>query len=269
MRRSSAVTETHLSLAAGLLPEFDAAVVARTAAEAGFSHAGFTIPPATWTPQMTREVRQQIAATAIGVLDVEVVWIPAGAELTDAHRMIIDVGAELGAKNVLVVSSEADCQQNAAALHQLCEWAAPAGMCVCLEFLMITEVRTLSAALAVVQACDHPAAAILIDSLHLQRAGEGIDGVAAVDPHLLPYAQLCDGNLTCDDSYEAYLEDAIDLRAAPGEGELPLQTLLGMLPEHCPLSLEVRSRVYRERYPDPLARATAVLQQTQAFLRTC
>ena len=63
-----------------------------------------------------------------------------------------------------------------------------------------------------------------------------------------------------------YLRDAIDDRSAPGEGGLPLRPLLGALPADVPLSLEVRSRKYRERYPDATDRARAVLHATQRFL---
>jgi hypothetical protein len=56
---------------------------------------------------------------------------------------------------------------------------------------------------------------------------------------------------------------------APGKAvvqELPLQALLEVLPGHCPLSLEVRSRYYREAFPDPAARAMALRRRTVEFL---
>jgi sugar phosphate isomerase/epimerase len=255
-----------LSLAAGVLPEYGADVVADAAGEAGYAYAGFTVDPENWDAATTRRVKERVAAHGIGVLDVEVVWIGAGGELDDDHKLIIDAGAELGARNLLVVSRESDISRNAAALHRLCERAAPSGMRVALEFLMIAEVRALSTAHAIVQACDHPAAAILIDTLHLQRAGEGVDVLADVDQRLFPYAQFCDGNLVCADRFEAYLEDALDLRSAAGEGELPLRQVLEVLPEDCPLSLEVRSKRYREEFPRPVDRARAILERTQRFL---
>jgi len=255
-----------LSLAAGVLPEFGADVVADAAGEAGYPFAGFTVDPENWDAAMTSSVKRRVEAHGIGVLDVEVVWIPAGGELEDDYKRLVDVGAELGARNLLVVSRESDVSRNAAALHRICERAAPAGMRVALEFLMIAEIRSLSAARAIVEACDHPAAAILIDTLHLQRAGEGVDVLADIDPRLFPYAQFCDGPLACADSFEAYLEDAMDLRSAAGEGALPLRRMLDALPVDCPLSLEVRSKRYREAFPRPADRARAILEQTQSFL---
>ncbi len=251
-----------LSLAAGVLPEFEPADVARAATSAGYDMAGFTIDPENWSAAHLARLKAQLAAEPISVLDVEVVWLPAGAAVTDAHRLIVGVGEEVGASNVLVVTSEPDARRNAEALHKLCELAAPGGMRVVLEFLMITEVRSLAAASEIVRLADHPSAGILIDSLHLQRSGESARDVAAVNPDWLPYSQICDGNLACDD----FLIDAIDLRSAVGEGELPLDELLSVLNPQLPLSLEVRSKRYRDDYPDAGERASAVLSQTRKGL---
>lgn len=251
-----------LSLAAGVLPEFEPADVARAAVSAGYDMAGFTIDPDNWSAGHLNRLKSQLSAEPIEVLDVEVVWLPAGGQVTDAHRLIIDVGAEVGARNVLVVTSEPDAKRNAEALRKLCELAAPGGMRVVIEFLMITEVRSLAAASEIVRLTDHSAAGILVDSLHLQRSGESASDVAAVNPHWLPYSQVCDGNLECDD----FLIDAIDLRSAVGEGELPIGDLLAVLDSRLPLSLEVRSKRYRDDYPDADKRAAAVLAQTRAGL---
>ncbi|MCR9279514.1 MAG: sugar phosphate isomerase/epimerase [Pseudomonadaceae bacterium] len=251
-----------LSLAAGVLPEFEPSQVARAAVAAGYDMAGFTIDPDNWSGAHLSRLKSQLADEPIDVLDVEVVWLPAGGAVTDAHRLILDVGAEVNAANVLVVTSEPDVNRNAEALHRLCELAAPAGMRVVLEFLMITEVRSLASAAEIVRRADHPAAGILIDSLHLQRSGESARDVAAIDPTWLPYSQVCDGNLACED----FLVDAIDLRCAVGEGELPLGDLMSVLDPKLPLSLEVRSKRYRDEFPDASDRAGAMLTRTRAGL---
>jgi sugar phosphate isomerase/epimerase len=255
-----------LSLAAGTLPEFGPAEVAAAAGRAGFAHVGFTIEPSQWDRAALQAAKSEIAAHQLSVLDVEVVWIPEGGAVSDDHRRIIEAGAELGAANVLVVSSEPDIGKSAAALHQLCAWAAPANMRVSLEFLMITAVQSMPAALAVIDRCDHPAAALLIDTLHFRRAGHRPDDLAAVDPALFAYSQICDGNRDCADDFQSYLTDAVDLRSCPGEGELPLAALIRALPANLPLSLEIRSKAYRDAFPDPAARARAVFERSRSYL---
>jgi hypothetical protein len=64
---------------------------------------------------------------------------------------------------------------------------------------------------------------------------------------------------------EAYFIDAIDGRLAPGEGAIPVAEMARALPHDLPISLEIRSLFYRERYPDPVERARAILDQTHAF----
>ena len=78
--------------------------------------------------------------------------------------------------------------------------------------------------------------------------------------------QLCDGLPDCERSNEALIRDAVDDRSAPGEGALHPGRVLDCLPSDIPLALEVRSRSYRERFPDPVERAVAVRQATMKFL---
>jgi sugar phosphate isomerase/epimerase len=65
---------------------------------------------------------------------------------------------------------------------------------------------------------------------------------------------------------DAYYIDAIDGRLAPGEGSVPVAAMTRALPANLPISLEIRSRYYRERYPDHVERARVILERTRAFL---
>ena len=210
---------------------------------------------------------RQLRDGAMQALDIEVIWIRPGREVGDAARRLIDIGGTLGARNVLVVSANPSLDDTKHQFAMLCECAAAAGMRVVLEFLMIAQVKTLAQAIEVVTDVDHPAGGILIDALHLARCGATAADVASIDRERLPYAQLCDGPARLEHSDDdAYLVDALDGRCAAGEGELPLRDLLAALPDDVPLSLEVRSKRYRETYPDPVERARAVLAATRDFL---
>lgn len=259
---------THiLSLAAGSLAEYQPEQVARAAGQSGFNHVGLTIEPENWDASALARTKAAIAEYGLSVLDVEVVWIPEGGKLNDDHRLIIDAGLSLGAANILVVSAEPDPDKTAEALHKLCTWAAPGNMRVALEFLMITAVQSMDSALDIIRRTDHPSAAVLIDTIHLCRAGHAAVDLAKVDPMLLPYTQICDGNQHCETSFAAYLEDAVDLRSCPGEGELPVADVIMALPDQIPLSLEIRSKAYRDRYPDATERAAAIRTASLAYLK--
>jgi sugar phosphate isomerase/epimerase len=255
-----------LSLAAGTLAEFMPQQVADAAGKAGFSHVGFTIDPDHWNAAALRQTKAMVAEYDLKVLDSEVVWIPEGGKLTDDHRLIVDAALELQTANILVVSAEPDKGRTAEGVHQLCQWAAPGNIRIALEFLMITAVQSMDDALDIIARADHPAAALLIDTIHFQRAGHQASDLLSVDDRLLPYTQICDGNLTCAASFEDYLEDAVDLRSAPGEGQLPVAKIIKALPTDIPLSLEIRSKAYRDKFPDAIARAKAVRTVTLDYL---
>ena len=256
-----------LSLAAGVLPEFPPDAIVRAAAEAGYPASGIWCDMQTWTAETTRAVARALADGALQPLDIEVVWIGPGREVTDSARRLIDIGGVLGARHVLIVSANPSIAETKHQFAALCELAAAAGMRAVLEFLMIARVQTLAQAVEVVTDVGHPAGGVLVDALHLARCGATPADVARLDARLLPYAQLCDGPARLPDAADAtYLADAIDGRSAAGEGELPLRALLSALPAQVPLSLEVRSKRYRDAYPDPVERARAVLDQTRQFL---
>ncbi len=256
-----------ISFASGIVPEFGPLQTIRAAAAGGFDATGLWIEPPSWTPQMQRDCKAALADTGLDLLDVEVVWLKPGP-LDPDHLRCIDIGAELGARHVLVVSSDPDMGASAAKLAQLCHHAAASGMRVCLEFGLFTEVRTIAQALAVIADAGHPLAALLVDPLHLARSGGTPADVAAVPPHLLPYAQFCDAVAIgpAANDPQGIIREAIDERLQLGEGALPLAALLETLPKDIPLSIELRSKPLRDGWPDAGARALVTAQATRAWL---
>lgn len=256
-----------ISLAAGTLPEFSAVETVRAAADARFDAVGVWIETAEWTAQTTRDVRNELAASGLPALDVEVIWLKPGSAMDD-HRKVLDIGAELGAANALCVSSEPDPAVTAARFAELCRHAEGSGMRVALEFGIFTAVRDLAAALGVLDAVDHPAKAVLIDPIHVDRSGTSIAALAEVDPALLSYAQFCDARAERPDPADinAVIVDAVDLREQCGDGALALDALYRALPAGLPLSIELRSKALRDGFPDPAERARQVAVKTRAWL---
>ena len=253
-----------LSLASGVLPEFSPEQTAAAAVATGWSAVGIWVDPATWTAATAAEVRNRTADAGVAVLDVEVDWLKPGADDPD-HFRIIDAGAAIGARNVLVVSSDPDPAATAAKLARLAAHAAPSGMRVSLEFAAFTEVRSLAAAMAILDTPCCEDVGLLVDPLHFARTGAAPCDLATIAPGRFHYAQFCDAMAQgpTPDDVPAIIEEALDLRLPIAAGGLPLGALLSALPEGLPLSIELRSKALRDGYPDPAERARALLQSTR------
>lgn len=256
-----------ISLASGVVPEFGPVDTIEAARAGGFDMVGLWVDPAEWTAAHTRDARAALAATGLPLLDVEVVWLKPDSGMDD-HRKVLDVGAELGAANVLCVSSDPNHARTAARLTDLCRHAEGSGIRVALEFGIFTEVKDLRSALSVLDMVDHPLKALLIDPIHVDRSGSSIAEIAQVDPALLPYAQFCDAPAQRPDpaDFNAVIHDAIDLRQQCGEGALPLGQLYHALPPSLPLAIELRSAALRDAFPHPALRASAVAEATRRWL---
>ncbi|MFZ4689022.1 MAG: sugar phosphate isomerase/epimerase family protein [Polymorphobacter sp.] len=256
-----------ISLASGVVPEFGPVATIHAAAAGGFDAVGLWIEPEHWTAAMTRDSRAALHETGLELLDVEVIWIKPGGDVAQ-HKRSIDIGAELGAKHVLCVSSDPDMGATAATLAALCTHAEPSGMRVALEFGVFTEVKTIGMAMAVLDAVAHPMRALLIDPIHVDRSGGSAAEIAAVPRDLLPYAQFCDASAIRPDpaDFAAVITDAIDLRLQCGDGVLPLAAMLAALPPGVPLSIELRSKALRDAWPDADDRARFTGAATRAWL---
>ena len=265
------MSERLLALASGVHdgnpPEITPADMVRVASDAGYNSVGLWVAPGdNWHHNTAGEVAAALQDTGLVAIDVEVIWLQPGCKPDPLHHQIIALGGEVGAKNCLIVSSEPDREVTKHLYEDLCIHAERAGMRACLEYMAITEVKTLDDAIDVVNAVDHPAGGILVDPFHHERVGHEPEKIREIPERWLSYAQLCDmperGVITDAD---AYFADAIDGRLAPGEGSIPLATTTRALPADLPISLEIRSRYYREHYPDHVERARVILERTRAF----
>lgn len=256
-----------ISLASGVVPEFGPVETIRAARFGGFDAVGLWVDPETWTNATTREAQAALADTGLPLVDVEVIWIQPGSDMA-LHKKVIDVGAELGARHVLCVSSEPDMGLTAARLHELCVHAEGTGLRVALEFGIFTEVKNLAMAMGVLDQVGHPLRALLIDPIHVDRSQSSIADIARIPRELLPYAQFCDAPARRPDpaDFAAIIEDAIDLREQCGEGALDLAAIYQGLPPGIPLSIELRSKALRDGFPDPGERAKAVAEATRRWL---
>lgn len=135
---------------------------------------------------MRRATVQALDDTGLTVLDVEVHRLRAETSVDDALPLL-EAGAELGARYLLCTVEDADSARRAGAFAALCEAAGTYGLTCAVEPMVFSQVRTPGEARALLAAAGDPAAAVLVDALHLFRAGGSVADVAALEPRLLPY----------------------------------------------------------------------------------
>lgn len=224
----------------------------RTAAQLGYANLGLRLlPNAPGAPQQhligrPEAMRETVAAlrdTGVGVFDLEIIRIGEGFD-PQAYRPLLDAGAALGARAVLVAGDDFDSARLADGYARLCELMQPYGFSADLEFMPWTAVPDARAALAVIDAAGRPSnAGILVDALHFDRSATTLDDIRALPAGLLHYAQICDAPTRQqhrrDFSTEEMIHTARCERLQPGEGGIDLAGLFAALPPGLPVSVEV------------------------------
>lgn len=236
----------------------------RLAAVAGFATVGLRIAPVTpseetwpvWpgSPMMAETLRR-CADTGVSVHGVEAIALGPDSDLTRATP-VIETAAALGAQYVNVICDDPDTSRFSDRFASLVSFGRAGGVRPVIEFCAYRPVRHLAGAVAVV--VNSGGGGILLDTLHIQRCGVSAAEIAAVDPALLGYLQLCDAPLESPHGLrlsgalprgqqakagdDAILE-ARAMRLLPGDGELPLAEILEVLPPGMIVSVEAPSAV--------------------------
>jgi sugar phosphate isomerase/epimerase len=253
----------HLTMLDVAPPEFVTA-----AAGAGFDAVGLRVAPVTPGEQawpvapgspMLAETMRRCGGTGLFVLDVEAIPLRPGSDLAGCER-VLETAAVLGARYLNVICDDPDTGRFADRLAELVRLARPYRVRPVIEFTAWRPIRTLASAVAIARGSN--GAGLLLDTLHIHRCGVTAGELAAVDPALLGYLQLCDApaqpphgigvparmprGQDVSPGDDAVLE-ARTGRLLPGEGELPLAELLGVLPDSLPVSAEAPSLAARRR----------------------
>ncbi|MDB5826713.1 MAG: Xylose isomerase domain protein barrel [Variovorax sp.] len=189
---------------------------------------------------MLRETLARMNGTGVRILDLEVLRINARFDAR-AYSAFLEVGAELGARHILVAGDDTDEARLTASFAALCDAAQPFGLTADLEFMPWTQVPDVQAAARVVGGAARPNGGILVDALHFARCGSTLDDVAALRREWLHYGQICDGPIPGPDTVEGLVHAARCERLLPGEGAIDLAGLFARLPGDLPISIEVPS----------------------------
>lgn len=149
----------------------------------------------------------------------------------------LDLMAELGAERINAVSMEPDIARTHDQLAILADMVIERGMLFTIEFAPPNTINTLQGTLAAIDHIGRGKARLLVDAMHFFRSGATIAELAALDPDLIGYAQLCDVPLVSAGG--PYMQEAMFGRMVPGTGELPLRDFVAALPPDLDIGLEV------------------------------
>lgn len=242
----------------------------RIAAATGYDLVGLRFLPAAPTeapypimtdPTVEAAVRAALDDTGLDIADIEIARLKAGTDV-EAFRSFLALGQRLGARNVLVAGDDAEHGRLTETFAAFCDLAAEYELTADLEFMPWTGVKTLPQARAIVEAAGRPNGGVLVDALHWDRSGGTLEEIRALPPHLIHYAQICDGPKPYDPSDAGMIEIARGARLIPDAGGIDLRGMVRALPRDLVLSVEI-AQLEKAKTVDPYNRAKEALEATK------
>ena len=244
------------------------------AAEAGFTHVGLRLIPATPeevryptigdTP-MIREILARLADTGIEVLDAEIIRLKPETAVAE-YLPAMETASRVGAKHLLVAGNDPDERRLTDRFGELCDAAAKLGLTANLEPMPWTDVKTIVQAARILTAAGRANCGVLIDPIHFDRAGSRVADIAAVPQKWFRYLQLCDAPAERPADTAGLLLQARAERLFPGEGGLDLRGILRALPHDIPISLEIPTEKLAQTV-GAVGRARRALSATKRLLQ--
>lgn len=247
--------------------------VIRAAAGAGFSAAGIRItgrkPEDAFGPDIVgaaaaiAQIRDCLATCGMRLSNVSAYHLYPQIRMQDLLP-VLETSAVLGARFVVAAAYDPVRPRMVDLLGRYGEAASAAGLKIALEPVSYSAASTLDEAYGLVLAANQPNLGLLLDPLHLARAGDTPASIARIDTAKIFYAQLCDASARKPEGIDLASE-AKSMRLYPGEGQLPLTQFLRALPAGVEIEAEVPAREHRHLTGDE--RAAILYQKVSAYLQ--
>lgn len=219
----------------------------RLAGEIGYATIGLRLHPAfqgapfyTLRPGSAemRSVKVALQQAGMAIYDIEFLVIDEAFSASELLPVLESAG-ELGARRLSVCGDDPDKGRFIDNLTALAALAGEFGMGVDLEIMPWRRIGTLTAAVEAAEGTRRANVGVLIDALHLSRSGAIPADLKSVSKGLIQSVQLCDAVAERPADDAALVAEARGGRLLPGEGALPLQDLLGVVPLEARLSVEI------------------------------
>jgi sugar phosphate isomerase/epimerase len=214
-------------------------------------------------PALRRETKAAMRDREIGISLGEGCLLRPGVSARDMAADM-DILAELGCERINTLSIDRDPSRSLDEFAIFAEMVAERGMVSTIELVPMLPVGTLDKALATIAHVGRPDFRLLLDTMHFRRLRITADDIAAIDPALIDYVQLCDAPDALTD--KAYMDAAVHERMVPGEGDVPLADYIAVLPREVTYALEVPLRSQAEAGIGPEARIGACVAAARRLL---
>lgn len=205
---------------------------------------GTTAYPLHEDKQSLDELVRRLGDSPVEVFDLEIIRLAADFDPTD-YVPLLEAGAQLGAKAVLVGGDDRDRARLTDSYARLAELCANYGIVASLEFMPWTAVPDARAAIEIVSAADGPARSVLVDALHTDRSATTLEDLASIPREWLHYAQMCDGSTPVPTGDAELIRQAREERLVPGTGGIALADIWSTLPAGLPVSIELPNEPLR------------------------
>jgi sugar phosphate isomerase/epimerase len=212
---------------------------------------------------LRRDMRAAMHDCNVSISLCEGFGVRPGADVGD-YLHDLELINELGATRINVASIDRDASRTLDQFAKLAEMAEAFGIETTIE-VGPGPVPNLAAAMNAVRHVGKPNFKLLIDTMHLVRSGSGAADIAALDPDVIGYVQVCDVPLIS--RHKSYLDEALHERMVPGTSELPLLDILAALPSHVVLGLEVPQRSLAEAGVRTNERVARCVEATRELLQ--
>src|SRR6202042_249911 len=221
--------------------------VIETAARTGYDTVGLrliggteTTPayPLTDDKPLMRAAKAAMAATGVGVLDIEFVRITPEIDVSSLEPFAA-AGAELNARYMITSAYDPDLSRFTDRLAAISDLASQYGLRAVLEFFPWTVVPDLNSAVKIVEAAKRRALGILVDTLHFNRSPSAFDELDRISPSRLPYIHVADAPVQASYTTEELLHAGRVERLPPGEGAIDIKRILSHMPQDIPVALGV------------------------------